>query len=519
MRRFVVPGAALFATFLSPIVPEYQVPSAVRRAASSIERADLERHIGVLAADSMLGRATPSKELDRAAAYIAHELSTSRVRPFGQAGSLLQPVRFDVERADPRCSFAEFAGARFDRSNDVRFPTRGPRNTGPIHVHGPLVYVQHGWVSKTLGIDPYAGLDIRGKIAVVTAYPGGPQRLRTDRARAGDFILPWNAAAERGAIAQIEISGFATWYPTQVPLPRLRDSLAAAAVTLTASWIPKSAILPRVAVSRRLADAMFSNERRSAPELIAGADRGDTSTSFVLSPAQDLRFEICTNERPDSTHNVVAIVDGADPVLKHEYIVIGAHYDGQGLLLPPISGDSILNSANDNASGSAGLMAIARAFKRGPRPRRSVIFAWFAGEEMASGIHLGSDFFVSHPPVPLGKIKMMINLDMLAPDKDGTVGLGFTSTTLRDLALTTNTAYANAGLVASANGRLGGGSDRDAFGAKQIPYLAIEADGGDDSHHVTDEASRIDFAGLERIVRTAYVIAWRVANEKLLHVK
>ena len=366
MRRFVVPGAALFATFLSPIAPEYQVPSAVRRAASSIERADLERHIGVLAADSMLGRATPSKELDRAAAYIAHELSTGRVRPFGEGGTYLQRVRFDVQREDPRCSFAEVAGARFDLTNDVRFPTRGARNTGPIHAHGSLVYVQHGWVSKTLGIDPYAGLDIRGKIAVVTAYPGGPQRLQTDSARGGDFILPWNAAAERGAVAQLEISGFAAWYPTQDHLPRLRDSLFAGAMTLTAPWIRQSpAPLPRVAVSRRLADAIFSNERRSAPELIAGADRGDTSTGFALNPAQDLRFEICTNERPDSTHNVVAIVDGADPVLKHEYIVIGAHYDGQGLLLPPISGDSILNSANDNASGSAGLMAIARAFEIG----------------------------------------------------------------------------------------------------------------------------------------------------------
>ena len=138
---------------------------------------------------------------------------------------------------------------------------------------------------------------------------------------------------------------------------------------------------------------------------------------------------------------------------------------------------------------------------------------------MSISVHLGSDFFVSHPPVPLGRIKMMINLDMLAPDKDGTVGLGFSHTALRDLALATNTAYANVGLVAAANGRLGGGSDREAFRSKQISFLAIEADGGDDSHHVTDEASRIDFAGLERIVRTAYLIAWRVANERLLQFK
>ncbi|QJR37153.1 M28 family peptidase [Gemmatimonas groenlandica] len=514
MRQFTIVGAVLVAAIVSPTDSRGQVPVAVRQAASGIKRADLERQIGVLAADSMLGRLTPSPELDQAATYIAHALSTSRVRPFGDGGSYLQHVRFDVIRADSRCSFAALDGARFAMPNDVRLPTRGASSTDPVAAQGPLVYVQHGWVNKALGIDPYAGLDLRGKIAVVTGYPGGPQRLQADRARGGQFVLPWNAAAERGAVAQVEISGFATWQVTP-DRPRNRQG---SDVTVKAEWIQQAtpSPLPRVAVSSRLADAIFTGERWSAMELIAAATRGDSIASFALGPARELRFEVCRPARTDSTQNVVAMVEGSDPLLKHEYIVMGAHYDGQGLQFPPVNGDSVLNSANDNASGAVGLMAIARAFASGPRPRRSIIFTWFAGEETQIS---GADFFVARPPVPLRSIKVMVNLDMIGPDKDGTVGLGFSNTALRDLALTTNKAYASVAFVGPVDGRLKGGSDRDAFEGKQIPYLAFEADGGDDKHAVTDDVSRIDYAGFERIVRSVYVIAWRVANEQVLRVR
>jgi hypothetical protein len=317
-------------------------------------------------------------------------------------------------------------------------------------VDGALVYVQHGWVSKSLGIDPYAGLDLRGKIAVVSAYPGGVERWQDDRARGGDFVAPWDAAAQRGAIAQVEISGFGEWQPTVTPSTWLPDG-----TSLVASWMPQERALtplPRIAVSRRVADALFLTERHSAIELISGAVRGESSPSFALNPNRDLQLAICTKARTDSSsaRNVIAVVEGSDPVLKHEYIVIGAHYDGQGLQLPPVHSDSIMNSAEDNASGSAGLMQIARAFARGPHPKRSVIFAWFTWEEMSYGqARLGSKFFVSHPPVPLGAIKAMLNLDeigLVPSDTAGVVILGFNANTaLRDVALATNAAYLNVG--------------------------------------------------------------------------
>jgi Zn-dependent M28 family amino/carboxypeptidase len=267
---------------------------------------------------------------------------------------------------------------------------------------------------------------------------------------------------------------------------------------------------------------LFSSEHYSAGELISRAARGDSTPGFALDPSREFRFAVCMKTRRDSAQNVVAVLEGSDPVLKHEYIVIGAHYDGQGLQVPPVNGDSIMNSAEDNASGSAGLLQVARAFARGPRPKRSVIFAWFTWEEVnLNEARLGSKFFVAQPPVPLKAIRAMINLDeigIVPSDTLGSVALGFNkNTALRDKVLATNAAYLKVTLRPE-NWGDAAHSDRGAFAQLGIPYLAFEADGGDD-HSVTDEAQLIDYAALERMVRTVYVSAWRLASEPHLPLK
>jgi len=512
--------------------PLIDIPTAVRSAADTIRVRDLLKDVEFLASDAMLGRATGSPELERAAEYISTALKTARVRTFGDKGSYFQQVPFGVAHLDSSCSHLTALGARLTMHDGWRVSLNGPPPTASAAGPARLVYVQHGWVSKQLGLDPYEGLDLRGKIAVMTEYPGGGQRLRADRARASDFVLPWTAAAARGAIAEIDLEFGANW---DVPPPgttnpdastsrHLRASLMARTAILAAPWMNGTATgtpsIPHMTASRRTGDAIFARESVTATELVSRAVRGDANSSFELNPATTVSFQVCfAAQPPESMQNVVAVVEGRDPVLKDEYIVIGAHYDGQGVQLVPERGrplqndDSILNSANDNATGTAGLMAIARAFARGPRPARSVIFAWFAGEELGIGLHAGSQFFVSSPPVPLPRVKAMVNLDMLSPDPGGTIFLGFSNPALRDAALSINASYHRVALRPF-SGRGGGGSDRDEFAAKGIPWLAFEADGGDLSHSVRDETRTIDFRGVERVARTAYVTAWRLANEE-----
>lgn len=522
---------AVFAVARDGAQPPEGIPTAVRREASAIRSQDLQKDVEFLASDAMLGRATGSPELERAADYVASALTKSRVRPFGDGGSYFQKVTFSTAHFDSSCSFLETDGARMTTPDAWQVSTNGPPPAVAAAASGKLVYVQHGWVSKQLGIDPYAGLDLRGKIAIMTEYPGGGPRLRADRARANDFVLPWTAAAARGAIAEVDLEFGGIWdfppaWTTSVEgngSRHLRQSLMARTAIPTEPWLMMPPSIPHIALSRRAGDAIFARENVTATELVARARKAEPNSSFELDGATTLKFQICyaKPQRPVSMSNIVAVVEGRDPALKDEFIVIGAHYDGQGVQLLPDSnrplqiGDAILNSANDNATGTAGLMAIARAFARGPRPARSVIFAWFTGEELGIGVHAGSQFFVSSPPVPLSRVRAMVNLDMLAPDTDGTIGLIFSSQALRDLTLGINAGYDRIALRHSREGRpSGGGSDSDDFEAKSIPWLAFEADGGDLSHSVKDETSTIDFSGVERIVRTAYVTAWRLANDQ-----
>jgi hypothetical protein len=310
-------------------------------------------------------------------------------------------------------------------------------------------------------------------------------------------------------------------------MPHLRDSLRTGAAVLVAPWLERgvSPALPTLHVSRRVADAMFVNEKSSGIRVIGGG--GSTATAswireatdqlpqgFALDPQTRLHLRVCGgHSQTGEARNVVAVAEGSDPQLKNEYIVIGAHYDGQGLHLPPVRGDSIMNSALDNASGAAGLISVASAFARGPQPKRSVVFVWFAGEEMASGARLGSSYFLSHPPMPLTSMRLMINLDEIGPTREnaGIIELGYSRPALRDFVQANAALCPATHLHPSVDMALGNDSDRAEFARRGIPFLAFESDAGDD-HSVTDEPGKIDYTGLAHMSRCIYLMAWALGD-------
>ena len=223
---------------------------------------------------------------------------------------------------------------------------------------------------------------------------------------------------------------------------------------------------------------------------------------------------------PRPTENVVALLRGRDPALREEYVVIGAHFDHLGrspmFALDPEAGDAIRNGADDNASGTAAVLDLARLLAANP-PRRSVIFVNFSAEEL--GV-LGSSWFVNHPPVPTLSIVAMLNFDMvgrLRNDKLIVYGTS-TATELKGIVDSANAAPAGG----SAMFRISGGgdgygpSDQSSFYAKDIPVLHFFTDLHDDYHRATDDADKINAAGEARVVdlalRVARVIADRPAR-------
>ncbi len=165
---------------------------------------------------------------------------------------------------------------------------------------------------------------------------------------------------------------------------------------------------PVVIASEALANALLRGEGRDVTEFFARNAEGQLPPSFALDPNKKLNITVGLKSEDASAQNVVAVIEGGDPALKHEYVTIGAHYDGW--VGPPSQPDAIYNAADENGSGTVALLSMAEAFMRAPRPKRSILFIWDAGEERGL---LGSYHFTANPPVPLDKIVAHFNIDMI----------------------------------------------------------------------------------------------------------
>src|SRR5450759_3774043 len=227
---------------------------------------------------------------------------------------------------------------------------------------------------------------------------------------------------------------------------------------------------------------------------------------------------------PRPTQIGVALVLGRDPALRDQYVVIGAHFDHLGrspmFAMDPEAGDAIRNGADDNASGTAAVLDLARLLKANP-PRRSVIFVNFSAEEL--GV-LGSSWFVNHPPVPIERMVAMFNFDMvgrLRNDKLIVYGTS-TATELKGIVDSANAVAGSVMFRISGGGDGYGPSDQSSFYAKDIPVLHFFTDLHEDYHRATDDADKINAGGEARVVdlalRVARVIADRPARLTFVHI-
>jgi Zn-dependent M28 family amino/carboxypeptidase len=211
------------------------------------------------------------------------------------------------------------------------------------------------------------------------------------------------------------------------------------------------------------------------------------------------------------TQNVVALIPGRDPALRGQLVVIGAHFDHLGRTasgaMDPDAKDAIRNGADDNASGTAAALELARLFAQRPA-RRSIIVAHFSGEELGL---LGSQWFVEHVPVAVDSIEAMVNFDMvgrLRNDKLIVYGVA----TARELPAIVDSANVEPRLKISAVGDGFGPSDHSAFYAKGIPVLHFFTDLHDDYHRATDDADRINVPGTARVVAVAERVVRAIAD-------
>ena len=358
-----------------------------------------------------------------------------------------------------------------------------------------VVFVGYGITAPELGYDDYAGVDVEGRIALVLDdRPAGDAPVAGRRGVA--FLrraYKLSNARRHGAVAVL----LAPSSPEAEGLPGNAGN-EPSSPTIGSSEIVAVA-LSHGAASRIVAEA--GGESLEARR--AGIDAASQPASSVLDGVR-LRVSVDVVRRRGTAANVVGLLPGADAALRHEVVVIGAHYDhlgrgAYGSLAPDRRGE-IHNGANDNASGTAGLLALARAFGAGPAGRRTLALVAFTAEEVGL---LGSSQYVRDPAIPIEDTVAMINLDMI-----GTLGqdpvLVFGTKTSPGFAALVERAAEGLPLSTEAGGGGYAPSDQTSFYARDVPVLFFFTGTHPGYHTPDDDAALVDSEGIARVVQLVY---------------
>ena len=496
-------SAALALLVAAPLAaqrtPRAPTAAAIERAAATITAADFLQRLGVIADDSMRGRATPSPELNKTADYIAAEFARLGLRPGGDNGTFLQryPVRrTQVDTGGFVMAMGRGAMGRWAIGREVALQG-GALPESPIT--GPAVLMV-GLPADSLR--PFGEVDLRGAI-VFQVLPMSAQ-MQQDRilatigrgaaAGARAWVILLNLPAQM--MARIALGGMGPQYNVpglgdgRLPLPLLllRDSSAAE-------------------VLRAAGDELAAIRDTSVHTIHALP--GFTAT---VSARQRLLGET-------SAPNVVGIIEGSDPLLRNEYVVVTGHMDHVGVVgggqgCAAIGADSICNGADDDGSGTIGVVEMARAFAAlTPRPRRSLIFVTVSGEERGLW---GSEWYVTHPAQPLAQHVADLNLDMISRNwRDSIAVLGKEMSTLGEVANRVTQAHPEIGMRLvddPEHNRYFQQSDHYSFATHGVPVLFFFSAIHPELHRPTDELSRIDADKAARVLKMVFYVALDVAN-------
>lgn len=245
--------------------------------------------------------------------------------------------------------------------------------------------------------------------------------------------------------------------------------------------------------------------------LLGSSPLGDAGSYLQRFTARSAQMAHAGQPDGVPAENVVALVPGRDPALRGEYVVVGAHFDHLGRTstnaMDPEAKDAIHNGADDNASGTAAVLELARIFAARPA-RRSIVVAHFTGEELGL---LGSQWFVDHPPIPLDSVSAMVNFDMVGRLRNDRL-IVYGVATARELPAIVDSANAEPRLAISAVGDGFGPSDQSSFYARGIPVLHFFTDLHEDYHRATDDVERINAAGEAKVVTVAERVVRTIAD-------
>lgn len=464
-----------------------------------------------------------------------------------------------------------------------------------MDVSANVVFAGNGYVINKSNTNPYQGIDVKGKIIVVAGQPaelaaqqgggagrggrggngrggrGGEAGANAQGAAAAgaqpaaapgrganplgeactDYMTPEQYGHKNGAIAVITIPNFQQLSAANAGPGAGRGAGLNGPNFSVVKFAQGGSCpgVPAITAGLELTNALFQGEKLSGSQIFYGAGNNTKLDSFALSERKKMGIKLAVKSTPGHGENVVGILEGSDPVLKNEYVIMSAHLDHIGLSAPLPDGHNVNNGADDDGSGSTGLLGIAHAYAEGAakgiRPRRSIIFLWNGGEE--KGL-LGSQYFAEFPPVDLSKVVADLNMDMIGRTlsdksvdtnkqhvlvKSGEVlliGPNISSDDLEKTIETVNGGYQkltlnhfydvtkpddthdNLGPFPQGQ-RIFYRSDHYNFAKVGVPIAFFTTGLHVDYHRPTDTPDKIDYQALQQISKTVSAVGWQLANQ------
>ncbi len=507
----------------------------------SITKENLKSDLYFLAGDGFRGRLTDTPENGLAAEFIKSRFERMGLKP-AYNGSFFQPFNLVTATLGTENVMHIISG---ENDRMVLRPGQDyfPQNfSASAHVRGSIVFAGFGITSPDLNYDDYKGPDIRGKIVIVLDHEPG----ETDANSPFDGVVTTEAASPlrkalfaqaRGAIgilfvsdvhnhpepANFETTARAAW-PAEPPRIR-RFSLA--------SWVEKVRI-PAVQISPALAAILVRSTSKPFEQL---SKSSETVSGITPLPISGVQVEITTSvdRHIISDRNVIGMIEGTDPLMKNEYVIVCAHYDHDGA-----NGTQIFNGADDNGSGSIGLINIADAYaqaaRAGQRPKRTILFADWNSEERGL---LGAWAYAESPIFPLEKTVAVLNMDMIGRNEEVPEGGG---QRFRGLELQTAESNNNAtniigsvrspdlkAIAEKANAGIGlelkfrydnnvsnlmRRSDQWPFLQHGVPAIFIHTGLHPDYHTPNDRPEKINYTKMEKIVKLVHQMSWIAAQQE-----
>lgn len=520
----------VFSLFLASMLLFAQAPSRLQVGYDSIQPSTLKADLTFLSSDALEGRRSLERGSEVAIQWIASEFAKAGLKP-AAGDSYLQAVpliEFQMDRAQTALTLRHGG-----QSETFHAPDATGNFSNEATVSGAVVFAGFGITAPELGYDDYAGIDARGKIVLIFNHE--PQETdansifngRGNTRYANNYSKVLNAQ-RHGAIAVLTMAdpnhagggpgggGRGRGQQQQQLRPRIPPEALAEGGTA----------IPTCALSAAVAGKLFAAAGKSAAGVQTAIDAKLAPASFDVPDTKVEIHTVVAERKRANSYNVAGLLEGSDPRLKAETVVFSAHHDHDG-----VGPAGIMHGADDNGSGTVGVVALAHAFARNPeKPKRSILFVVFAAEERGL---LGAYYYVSHPLRPLDTTRAEINFDMIgrneAPVNPDVPQPEISADTSNELGLI-GTHYSpdyretvernNKAVGLKLNYKWDHDSTQQVlFRSDQYPFLMHDIPAvwwftgfHPDYHQVTDTVEKINFQKMAKILKLAYLTGFEFAD-------